>query len=228
MIPLTDSHYPAPGPLNALAYGWSRMKANALLLFLATLVAVIADMPVNQNTGDFSGDNPVTPLFALLVTAYALLLQPVFQFGVDLIFLRSTRGEDVKIGSILDGFQRYVDVVLAHLLVIGLIFIGIIALVIPGLYVACRLVFVSYLVMDEGMDPIAAVEGSWRMTRGHALKIFLLGLLSILLFLCGLALLLIGIFPAIMWCKSAFASLYLSIQAESTPNEPLLDETTDA
>jgi hypothetical protein len=32
--------------------------------------------------------------------------------------------------------------------------------VIPGIYVACRLVFVSYLVMDEGLDPITAVEAS--------------------------------------------------------------------
>lgn len=206
----TPQDLPLPGTGRALAHGWERMKSNALLFFLASLIIVVVDYPLQQSGGDES----TSPTIALLLMAYALLFAPVLKFGTDLIFLRGVRGEPVLIKTVFVGFERYVDIILANLLVFGLIFIGFVALIIPGIYVACRLVFTSYLVMDEGLDPIAAVEGSWRMTKGHAWQIFWLGLLSILIFCCGIMLLIVGLFPALMWAKASFASLYLAISAE--------------
>ena len=71
--------------------------------------------------------------------------------------------------------------------------------------------------MDEGLDTVAAVEASWRLTKGHAFKIFLLGVTCIFMFLGGLILLLVGVLPAIMWACSSFAALYLSISQNSEP-----------
>jgi len=150
-------------------------------------------------------------LLQFLSTAYALLLYPIVNYGADMIFLKSVRGDQVEVKRIFDGFRNYINVVLASLLTFGLIGIGLVVFLIPGIYVACRLAFVSYLVMDEGLDPIAAVEASWRITRGHAFKIFTLGVLSVFIFIAGLALLLVGVFPAMMWIKASFAALYLSI-----------------
>lgn len=199
---------PEPGVGSALAYGWSSMKSNFLVLFLAVLVVVVFMAPLELDGEDFDA------LLQLLSTAYALLLYPIVNYGADMIFLKSVRGDHVEVKRIFDGFKNYINVVLASLLTIGLIGIGLIVFLIPGIYVACRLVFVAYLVMDEGLDPIAAVEASWRITRGHAFKVFALGFLSIFIFIAGLALLLVGVFPAIMWIKASFAALYLSITGD--------------
>ena len=199
---------PKAGIGSALAYGWSSMKSNFLVLFLAVLVVVVFMAPLELDGEEFD------TLLQLLSTAYALLLYPIVNYGADMIFLKSVRGDQVEVKRIFDGFKNYINVVLASLLTIGLIGIGLIVFLIPGIYVACRLAFVSYLVMDEGLDPIAAVEASWRITRGHALKIFALGFLSIFIFLAGLALLGVGVFPAIMWIKASFAALYLSITGD--------------
>jgi uncharacterized membrane protein len=199
---------PEAGIGSALAYGWSSMKSNFLVLFLAVLVVVVFMAPLELDGEEFD------TLLQLLSTAYALLLYPIVNYGADMIFLKSVRGDQVEVKRIFDGFKNYINVVLASLLTIGLIGIGLIVFLIPGIYVACRLAFVSYLVMDEGLDPIAAVEASWRITRGHALKIFALGFLSIFIFLAGLALLGVGVFPAIMWIKASFAALYLSITGD--------------
>ena len=208
-----------PGTGRALAYGWGRMKANALLLFLATVVVVAVEIPMQGNSMEFGGD-PLEAIYALLFFAYAVLFAPIINYGADLIFLQGVRGDRVEIKRIFDGFGNYVNIILANLLVFGLFFIGLVVFIIPGIYVACRLVFTSYLVMDEGLDPVAAVEASWRLTKGHAWKIFLLSLLSILIFIGGFVLLLVGIFPAIMWTKASFAALYLSI-SQSNNEEPL-------
>jgi uncharacterized membrane protein len=218
-----------PGVAMALRQGWQAMKSHFLLYFLAVLVLAAFLIPFNiYDEGERGRDSG---LLALIETAYMLLLYPVIQYGADLLFLRGVRGDEVKVNSLFDGFRTYVNVVLAALLVLGLVGIGLVVFLIPGLYVACRLVFVGYLVMDEGLDPIAAVEASWRLTRGHALKIFLLGLVSIFVFFGGLMLLLVGAFPATMWIKASFASLYLAITnqtggvppAAPSPPSPLHD-----
>ncbi len=231
--PLTpDDPAPSPAPVTArepsvrmaLSQGWQAMKSHFLLFFLAVLVLAAFLLPFNTyDEGDRGRDSG---LLALIETAYMLLLYPVIQYGADMLFLRGVRGDEVKVNSLFDGFRNYINVVLAALLVLGLVGIGVVVFVIPGLYVACRLVFVGYLVMDEGLDPIAAVEASWRLTRGHALKIFLLGLVSIFVFFGGLMLLLVGAFPATMWIKASFASLYLAITNQPLARPADAPETT--
>lgn len=84
----------------------------------------------------------------------------------------------------------------------------------PTIIIGCRLVFVSYIIMDKKLDPIEAVEMSWRLTRGHGWQIFFMGLVSFFIIIFGLMLLIVGIFPAIMWVSSAFATLYQSVLIE--------------
>lgn len=201
-----------PGVASALGRGWRSMKSHFLVYFLAVLVLGAFLLPYNlYDEGDSGRDSG---LLALIETAYMLLLYPIIKYGTDLLFLRGVRGDQMEVKSLFDGFKNYVNIVLASLLVMGLVGIGMIVFIVPGIYVACRLAFVGYLVMDEELDPIAAVEASWRLTRGHALKIFLLGLTSIFLFFFGLVLLLVGVVPATIWIKASFASLYLAISGQ--------------
>ncbi|WP_237133887.1 DUF975 family protein [Pseudohongiella sp. O18] len=205
---------------NALGRGWSEMRENFLVFLLAVLVLTVFMMPVNID-GDDHGD--VSALIGILETAYLVLLYPIINYGADMIFLRGVRGDRVEVKSIFDGFENYVNVILASLLTAGLIGIGLVVFIIPGIYVACRLAFVSYLVMDEDLDPIAAVEASWRLTRGHTWRIFLLAIVSIFVFVLGLVLLIVGVFPALIWIKASFAALYLAITGE----EELLETVSE-
>jgi uncharacterized membrane protein len=195
---------------HALARGWVEMQGNFLIFLLAVLVLIVFMTPMN-----ISGDGDSSALIGLLETAYLFLLYPVINYGADLVFLKGVRGDQVEVRSIFDGFQNYANIILASLLTTGLIGIGLIVLIFPGIYVACRLAFVSFLVMDEGLDPIAAVEASWRITRGHAWRIFILGLLSVFIFFLGLLLVIVGVFPALIWIKASFAALYMAVTEEN-------------
>jgi len=94
---------------------------------------------------------------------------------------------------------------------------GLFALIIPGIIIGCRLIFVSYIIMDKKLDPIEAVELSWKLTRGHGWQIFFMGFVSIFIIIFGLCMLIVGIFPAIIWISSSFASLYESVLKEKEP-----------
>ena len=78
--------------------------------------------------------------------------------------------------------------------------------------------------MDEDLDPIAAVEASWRLTRGHTWRIFLLAIVSIFVFVLGLVLLIVGVFPALIWIKASFAALYLAITGEEEVVETVSED----
>ncbi len=211
----TDQTYPIPTWKGSLSYGWATMKKYFLPLFLVVIVLAIIDAPIQSFHEYTKPEREHLPIWIeILGLAYWLLFAPVIEYSADLLFVQAVRGIRIDVKNIIIGFRNYLNVILANLLVIALVGIATIALIIPGIIVGCRLAFVSYLVMDKNYDPITAVETSWKITRGHAWKIFGLGFISIFIFIAGLALVIVGVFPAIMWIKASFASLYQAVLNE--------------
>jgi len=217
--------------------GWRVMADNFLRLFLVVLVVAVLTgpakgfhynfnysdihhMPWNWNTDwehlfSLASLGIVAGFLGLIALLYSFLALPVIQYGSKLIFVQATRKEKPEFELLLKGFwENYLSIILANLLVTALVIIGCIALIIPGIIIGCRLAFVSYLVMDKKLDPIEAVEQSWKLTRGHGWTIFFMGFVSIFIFLFGLILMIVGILPAIMWVSSSFATLYQSVLLE--------------
>jgi len=153
--------------------------------------------------------------FGLLAMLYTFLVKPVFEYGGSMIFVQAVRKVKPDFEYLIKGFmENYLHIILANLLVVALVILGLFALIIPGIIIGCRLAFVSYIIMDKKLDPIEAVELSWKLTRGHGWQIFFMGFVSIFIVIFGLCLLIVGIFPAIIWISSSFAALYESVLRE--------------
>jgi hypothetical protein len=226
--------------------GWNVMFDNFLRLFLLVLIIAIIAAPykmahLNINPGDFHlspwswhhvirvGSFGIFALmYGLFAMLYAFLVAPVFQFGANLMFVQAVRRVKPEFETLIKGFsENYLSIILANLLVFALVVLGFFALIIPGIIIACRLVFVPIIIMDKKLDPIEAVEYSWKLTRGHGWTIFFMGFTSIFIILFGLILLIIGIFPAIIWVAGSFASLYQSIILEKEkPAEPVAEQAS--
>jgi len=196
-------------------YGWQQMWKYFLYLFIIMIVVGLLEAPVSALQDSEWENTPGILLLQVFAAAYGLLFLPVIKYGGDLLYLRSIRNEKVDISELFDGFKNnYLNIILANLLTFAIIGIGFVFLIIPGIILACRLIFVSYLVMDKNMEPVAAVEKSWEMTRGYGWKIFGMGLLVLPIFIAGLLCLIVGVFFAIIWVKAAFASMYHAIDLE--------------
>ena len=150
----------------------------------------------------------VVELFAL--GFWLLILGPV-EWGANYAMLRAVRGQKPELADIFVFQKNYLNIVLAHLLVTVIIGVGIFLLIVPGIILACKLAFVSYLVTDRKMEAIEAIRESWRMTTGHAGTIFVMGLAAAGIFVAGVLLLIIGVIPALMWIDLAFASIYHNV-----------------
>lgn len=229
---------------NSFGTGWKVMSDNFIRLLLIVIVVAIVSGPSMINfkfdahdfrggPWDWAGDfhsvvnwaslGIIATFLAIVGMLFTLFVLPVFQYGADMTFVQAVRRIKPDFELLIRGFwQNYLHIVLANLLVTALIVMGCFALLIPGIIIACRLVFVSYIVMDKKLDPIEAVELSWKLTRGHGWRIFAMGFISIFIILFGLILFIVGVFPAIIWVSSAFASLYQSVLNEKEkPAEPV-------
>ena len=198
----------------AFGFGWEVMKTYFLHLFLVVMVVAILQSPLKimEHEGNLGWAIFLSSIFGL---AYYFLFIPIIKYAANLIFIQAVRGEKIEVETILIGFKNYLNIILAHLLTVAIIGLGFVALILPGIIFACRLVFVSYLVMDKHLDPISAVEESWRMTRGHGWRIFWMAIVSFFIVIAGLIMLFVGVIPASMWISASFASLYQAILNET-------------
>jgi uncharacterized membrane protein len=197
------------------AYAWQQFRRHFLYLFLIGIIVAVATSPTAV-IGEPNPDRlPPSLLLQLLVAAYSLLILPVIKYGANLLNLRYMRNEVADIKEMFEGFRsNYLNIVLANLMVFAIVAMGFLLLIIPGIVFACRLAFVPYLVMDKGLEPVAAVEKSWNMTRGHGFRIFGMFLLAIPIIIIGFLLLFVGVFFATIWISCAFASLYYAVDLE--------------
>jgi uncharacterized membrane protein len=153
-------------------------------------------------------------LFSLFNIAYGIIVMAPVGYGLNWIFLKAARNEKFNTQDLFMGFQNIWNVVFANILVSVIIGIGFVLLIVPGIMLACRMAFVSYLVMDKKMEALEAVRKSWEMTSGHSWTIFGMGFMSFFIAIAGIICLIVGIFPAILWIGSAFASLYWAVETK--------------
>ena len=206
---------PKPTAFGSFGYGWQQLWKYFLHLFLIGVVVAVLNVPA---WGSMRGDHFDTAGFvvlAMLATVYGLLVAPVVTYGGTWMYLRFMRDERPNVADLFLGFKKnYLNIVLANLLVYAICGIGFLLFIVPGIIFVCRLSFVPYLVMDKGLDPVAAIEKSWFMTRGHGWRIFGMYVLSFVLVIFGFALILVGAIFALMWSSAAFASLYYAVDLE--------------
>lgn len=209
----------------SFSYAWSKIFGKAFIMLLATvIIAGLLQAPMGGINWKMSDDHfswPILILFpiAMFGLAYAFLLVPVFKYGVQYVFLKAMRDEEADLKYLFEGFKRqYLNIVLSNLVVSALVMIGTVMLVVPGIIIWCRLAFVPYLVMDKNMDAMKALEKSWQMTSGHGWTIFVMTLISILVFIGGLIFCFVGSILSMIWIHGAFATLYYAVD-DDTPED---------
>ena len=206
----------APGVFSAYGNGWRQLWKYFLELFLIGLVGFIIGIPGWMGNW---GEGAAASFLALLGIAYWILVVGPVDYGVSFSYLKAARGDKLEIANVFAAFQNYWNAVLASLLVTAIVIAGLALLIVPGIIFACKLAFTPYLVVDRKMAVIEAVKASWDMTRGHAWKVFLIGLLAIPISIAGLICFGVGIILSLMWILMAFASLYHAVSTTTEIRE---------
>jgi len=122
---------------------------------------------------------------------YSTLLAPPLYAGFYLVANKISRGEEVIYPDFFGGFRFWIPTAVISLLTQVLIAIGLIALIIPGIYLAVGYLFAIQMGIFGGLDPWSAMEWSRKLITRNWWRF--LGLLLGLVVLNALGLLLAGI-----------------------------------
>ena len=172
---------------HALSRGWALVRDNLLLLAGATLLAwLISFVPV------------IGWLLAFVVLG-----------GLDYLFLRRMRGETQQIGDVFAGFNlAFLNLVMCGLVKLLLICLGLIACIIPGIYLGVGYVFAIPLVIDKRMDFWPAMELSRQVVHRHWWSMFALCIVLALVAFAGFLVCGVGELVTIPLASAAFLYVY--------------------
>lgn len=140
---------------------WNVLVANPTSFVVFAVVAVLL---VVADTVD-----PAVGTFVGLLAGFGVAVGVgVVVNGVDAV----ADGEAFAVGTLLGRTAARLPVAVVAGVAWGLLVtLGLLLLVLPGLYLAVRFAFVAHAVFLEGASPVAAFRASWARSRGHLLPI---------------------------------------------------------
>ena len=140
------------------------------------------------------------PLGLMLCGVVQFVVDTMLALGMYAVVIDVIAGRKAEVSRL---FSKRSPTLIFHAvigsLIVGLaIALGLIFLIIPGIYFALRLQYFSVaLIEQESPDFWAAIETSWKMTEGHVFGLLGVSLLSILVIMAGVLALFVGLFVAI-------------------------------
>jgi len=122
---------------------------------------------------------------------YSTLLAPSFYAGFYLVANKMSRGESVVYLDFFAGFRFWISATIISLLTQAFIAFGLLALVVPGIYLGVGYLFAILMGIFGGMEPWSAMEWSRKLITRNWWQFF--GLLLTLIVFNLLGLLLVGV-----------------------------------
>ena len=186
----------------ALAFGWNKTRERFWFFvgagFIVTFIPTLITLPIDimKSLGMLEGD--LGQIFTgLNMIIYGLLII-AFYAGFLTILLKTLREEKASFQDFLIEGKCFLRLLAGYFLYTIAVTIGFLFFIIPGIFLATRLHFFDFLIIDKRMGPIEALKASYIMTKGYGWKIFLLVfIVSPLILLFGVLVFLVGILVAI-------------------------------
>ncbi|MCD7977960.1 MAG: hypothetical protein LUG51_12715 [Tannerellaceae bacterium] len=141
----------------------------------------------------YTPPSSVTRLFMSLVLA---LFSLVFYLGYYKNIFQTMDGEEPQFSAYGQQARKFFATFIGGILFAAIFIIGLILLVLPGIYMAIRLQFYVAAIVDDDMGAIDALKHSWDITRGQSLPLILLAFVMVLVLIIGAVLFGIGLLIA--------------------------------
>ncbi|UCH84548.1 MAG: hypothetical protein JSW50_02310 [Candidatus Latescibacterota bacterium] len=199
---------------DSLERGWGIFKNNVLFIVIVFVVASIVYAVAER--ADEMAERFIWP-GELLVTVGYLVAFAFIELALISITLKLVDTGKAEVEDAFSSFGVFFKFFITFLLYGAMVAIGTLLFVIPGIYLAIKFGFFGYFVVDEKLEPLDALRASSRITDGVKLDLFMFYLLAALLLICGLILLLVGVYIAWPVVRLAIANIYRNLRSQ-TPN----------
>jgi hypothetical protein len=193
-------------------FGWTTTIRN-LALFLAVMLLELAIDLALTRLSVLAEGNGVLPVAALGLAS--LVLRAAIALGLTCIALAFCDGRRGRLADLLAEFQHLLPYLLAELLFSAAVTLGLILFILPGVYLALRLQFFKFFIVDFDAGPLTALARSWDATRGAAWDLLGFWGWAFLINLAGLLALGVGLLITIPLTTVALAAAYRTLAARA-------------
>ena len=200
---------------------WEVFKENGSDIVVITFVYIVLSSVISVLDSMAEGSNFI---IVLLFSIACGISQMILALGYYRMLLNAV---DEKVSTLSVLFMHTNPSLLLHYIIGSIvagvaIVIGFIFLIIPGIYLAIRLQYFTYCVLEqEEPDCIQALKESWQMTEGHVLDLFALGCLAFCIVILGLIALVVGLIVAIPVVGLMSAIAYRILSSKMNEELPL-------
>ncbi|MGL4229332.1 MAG: hypothetical protein ACRCR3_11930 [Tannerellaceae bacterium] len=200
-----------------LKSSWIAVKANIWILSGLFFVYMVLSQVIQL----FAGSNYASLRFIFFnIAVYVVTL--LFYGGYIKNIMQAFNGDEPQFKAFGEMSGRILNLFISSILFIIAAVIGLALFIIPGIYIMLRLQFYLIAIVDKNMNPIEALQYSWKITKGHAWKLFLIYLTQLGLSILGVLLLFIGIIFTTPIAIATQVKTYKVLTKEETEEEAWL------
>jgi len=197
----------------AIRFGWSRMRGNLGFFIVYLIIVFLVEFFFSLFAGLFEDSLPSLSLLFNLGSWIVSVVVAIFSIKIG---LRLYDNETVGSYDFLSfSSSLFFKVLLGYILYTIIVIIGLIFLIVPGVYLAIKYRFIGYLMVDRGMEPIDAFKESGRITDGFKWNLLLFFILVGIIIILGLLAFIVGIFAAIPIVIVAEAYVYKKLSSNT-------------
>ena len=192
--------------------GWARFKEHPwFFIGLNLLLWVVAGISGYLTDIVYVDIEPTRSLTDLLCT----VLYYWVMFGFIALTLRAIDGKSLSWDQFLKMDRRFVSYLIGLLLYGVMVLVGVLAFVVPGVYLAIRYGFFWYGIIDGRKGVMESFQESARITDGVKWQIVLFGMTSMVVIFLGMVCLGVGVLVAVPVAMLASAHLYRVLLSQS-------------
>nr|WP_298144971.1 hypothetical protein [uncultured Pseudomonas sp.] len=120
----------------------------------------------------------------ILIGIFASAVSYPFMAGLNMVGIRRAADQPVSFNEIFSHFGRTLPLLITAVVMMALVYLGMILLLIPGIYLSIAYILAIPLVVERGLSPWQALEASRKAISQHWFKVFglflLLGIITML------------------------------------------------
>lgn len=183
----------------ALRFGWDKVKGNFWFFLGITLIYLIL-------TSVPSYEQEISENSTLILNVLGYLITAWLTAGMLKIGFQVYDGKKPEFKTLFNQLKYFWRVLGAQVLVGLMVVVGLIFLIVPGVYFALRYQFVPNLIVDKDITIMEAFRQSSEITKGVKLKLLLFNLALLGVILVGLIALIFGVLVAlpIVWLAEIY------------------------
>jgi uncharacterized membrane protein len=188
----------------AINFGFNFFRENLLTFIKLGAVVIGLNIITNIIIGAFAEKGS---LLAGILSLVGAVVSLIVQVGMTKILLDLHDGKKVNFSHLWSHYHLVITYFLASLLYGLMVVVGLILLIVPGVYLALKFQFYGFLIVDKKMGVMDSLKKSSEMTEGSMWNLFLFALLLLVINFAGALIFGIGLLVTIP--TSLMATIYV-------------------